>query len=87
MFGKHDWELQIYTLDKGGFVQAFDILNHNLLIAKLGAYGFGYAFGREFKEIKHTLYSDFEKVKKWIYENYMVLNQGKCHFMCVVFLI
>ena len=24
---------------------------------------------------------DFEKVTKWFYENYMVSNQGKCHFM------
>ena len=37
------------TLDKGGYVcaifmdlsKAFDTLNHNLIIAKLGAYGFG----------------------------------------------
>ena len=24
---------------------------------------------------------DFEKVTKWFYQNYLVLNQGKCHFM------
>ena len=24
---------------------------------------------------------DFEKVTKWFYQNYLVLSQGKCHFM------
>ena len=26
---------------------------------------------------------DFEIVTKWFYENYMVLNSRKCHFMCL----
>ena len=30
-----------------------------------------------------NLKEDFEIVTKWFYENYMVLNSGKCHFMCL----
>ena len=25
----------------------------------------------------------WKKLTKWFYENYMVLNSGKCHFMCL----
>ena len=25
---------------------------------------------------------DFEVVTKWFYKNHVVLNSGKCHFMC-----
>ena len=30
-----------------------------------------------------NLKEDFEIVAKWFYENYMVLNSRKCHFMCL----
>ena len=149
------------TLDKGGYVcaifmdlsKAFDTLNHNLIIAKLGAYGFDekalnymksyldnrkqrvrvnsqfsswqeiiagvpqgsilgpllfniflndlflfvsnsklsnyaddntlYTTGSNLNEAKEVLLNDFKVVTEWFYENYMVLNEGKCHFMCI----
>ena len=33
--------------------------------------------------IKSTLSSDFMKVVGWFLENYMILNLGKCYFMCI----
>ena len=150
------------TLDKGGFVcamfmdlsKAFDTMNHDLLIAKLGAYGFQkdgpsfmksyltkrrlrlrvnsnfsaweriisgvpqgsilgplrfsillndpflfvensdlsnyaddntlYSCGNNLEGVKQTLRGDFEIIKKGFYEKFMVLNSGKCHFMCLV---
>ena len=32
-------------------------------------------------QVKQTLRQNFEIVTKWFYENYMVLNSGKCYFM------
>ena len=32
---------------------------------------------------KVTLRQDFEIVTKWFYENYIILNSGKCHFTCL----
>ena len=154
------------TLDKGeyiynfgyicniyGFVNTFDALNHNLLTAKLRAYGFDtkalyyiksyldnrkqrvrvdnnfsswqeiiagvlqdsilesllfnifvndlflfvsssnlsnyaddntlYTSGYNLKEVKEVLLNDLNKVTEWFFENYMVLNTRKCHFMCL----
>ena len=42
-----------------------------------------YASGQKLEEIKQIIHYDFEKVAKWFYESYMMLNQGKCHFMCL----
>ena len=33
--------------------------------------------------MKTLVSQDFEIVTQWFYENYMVLNSGKCHFMCI----
>ena len=149
------------VLDKGGYIcaifmdlsKAFDTLNHNLLIAKLGANGFEtdalrymksyltnrkqrvrvnkmfsewkrittgmpqgsilgpllfniflndlllfisssslsnyaddntlYTFRDNLKKIKDNLRNSFDMVHQWFYENCMVLNAGKCHFMCL----
>ena len=30
-----------------------------------------------------VLVMTWKKLTKWFYENYMVLNSGKCHFMCL----
>ena len=42
-----------------------------------------YTFGDNLKKIKDNLRSSFDTVHQWFYENYMVLNAGKCHFMCL----
>ena len=35
------------------------------------------------EEVKQTLRGDFQFVTKWFYENYIVLNSGKIHFVCL----
>ena len=42
-----------------------------------------YSCGNNLEEVKQTLRGDFQIVTKWFYQNYMVLNSGKCHFMCL----
>ena len=37
--------------------------------------------GNNLEVVKQTLSEDFQIVTKWCYENYMVLNSGKCYFM------
>ena len=40
-----------------------------------------YSFGDNLKKIKDNLQNSFDRVHQWFYENYMVFNTGKCHFM------
>ena len=41
-------------------------------------------FGDNLKKIKNNLRNSFDSLYQWFYmENYMVLNAGKCHFMCL----
>ena len=35
------------------------------------------------EETKRALAKDFQTVSNWFYENYMILNTGKCHYMCM----
>ena len=42
-----------------------------------------YTFRDNLKNIKDILRNSFDTVHQWFYENYMVLNAGKCHFMCL----
>ena len=42
-----------------------------------------YSFWDNLKKIKDNLWNSFDTVHQWFYENYMVLNAGKCHFMCL----
>ena len=41
-----------------------------------------YTFGDNLKKIKDNLRNSFDNVHQWFFENYMVFNAGKCHFMC-----
>ena len=27
--------------------------------------------------------TDFRTIKNWFFENYMILNSEKCHYMCI----
>ena len=42
-----------------------------------------FATGTDIQLINEMLLSDFMAVKNWFYENVMILNPGKCHFMSV----
>ena len=42
-----------------------------------------YTFGDNLGKIKDNLRNSFDTVHQWFYENYMVLNAGKCHFICL----
>ena len=35
------------------------------------------------EETKRALVKDFQTVINWFYENYMILNTEKCHYMCM----
>ena len=39
--------------------------------------------GEDKELIKFMLSSDFMTVEDWFFENYMILNPGKCYFMCI----
>ena len=39
--------------------------------------------GEDKKFIKSMLSSDFIIVENWFFENFMILNLGKCCFMCI----
>ena len=42
-----------------------------------------YSIGKDCDIIKNLLRKDFMALAKWFFENYMVLNQKKCHYMCI----
>ena len=37
----------------------------------------------DLEKVKQTIRQDSQIITKWFYENYMVLNSEKCHFMCL----
>ena len=39
--------------------------------------------GKNKDQVKTFLSSDFKIIKNWFYENLMVLNPEKSHFMCI----
>ena len=42
-----------------------------------------YTFGDNLKKIMDNLRNSFDTVNQWFHKNYVVLNAGKCHFMCL----
>ena len=42
-----------------------------------------YAIGNDKEETKRALVKDYQRVISWFYENYMILNTEKCHYMCM----
>ena len=42
-----------------------------------------YSIEDNFKEVKTVLKKDFEILQGWFYENHMVLNPGKCHYLII----
>ena len=42
-----------------------------------------YAISKDLHVVKSNLQVNFAIMQKWFYENYMVLNSGKCHFMLI----
>ena len=42
-----------------------------------------YNVGFNTDTVIHTLSLDFQILKEWFFDNYMVLIPGKCHFMCI----
>ena len=42
-----------------------------------------FAIGKNKEGIKSLLLLDFETANKWFYENFMILNPEKSHFMCL----
>ena len=42
-----------------------------------------YTSGDNLKEIKEVLLNDLNIVIEWFFKNYIVVNAGKCNFMCL----
>ena len=42
-----------------------------------------FVIGKNKEDIKSLLLLDFEIVNNWFYENFMILNRGKSHYMCL----
>ena len=38
---------------------------------------------KDLELVKSVLVNDFRAVKEWFYENFMILNPNKCHYMCI----
>ena len=71
-----NWKTKLNMGHKVGVIymdlsKAFDSLNYELLIPKVKCYGLD----------KHAVESFRNYLLNWFYDNYMVLNSGKSHFM------
>ena len=42
-----------------------------------------YIIGKDHDIIKNLLRKDFWALTEWFFEDYMVLNQTKCNYMCI----
>ena len=42
-----------------------------------------YSISNDKEKTKRAFIKDFQTVINWFYENYVILNAGKCHYMCM----
>ena len=42
-----------------------------------------YIIGKDCDKIQNLLEKDFRVLTEWFFENYMVLSQKNCHYMCI----
>ena len=42
-----------------------------------------FSIRKDINKVKDTFAENFRIVPNWFYENFMVLNSKKCHFMCI----
>ena len=61
----------MFINDLAFFIQ-YSADNNNLVVT-----------GKNKEDIKSLLSLDFEIVNNWFYENFMILNPGKSHYMCL----
>ena len=66
----------------------FNIILNNIFFflkdANVGSYADDstlYAYNKNLESVICSLREDFSILSNWFYDNYMVLNPGKCHFM------
>ena len=67
---------KMFSNDLFSFIENSDLssyVNGNML----------YSCGNNSEQVKQLLRGDFQIVTVWFYENYMILNLVKCHFMCL----
>ena len=43
-----------------------------------------FATGNDIQLISQMILSDFRTINNWIYENFLILNPGKCHFISII---
>ena len=65
------------------FLNYLFIFVSNLSLSKHADDNTLYTFGNNLKKKKDDLEKSFDTVHQWFYEDYLVLNAGKCHFMCL----
>ena len=85
-----DWRENIAGVPQGSILGPllFNIFLNDIFFflkdANLGSYGDDstlYAYNKNLETVICDLRQEFSILSNWFYDNYMVLNPGKCHFM------
>ena len=79
------WEITISGVPQDPIVAQllFNIFLNNLVLFVENSGLSNYADGNTLHSCGNNLNSKFSNTHKTVYENYMELNSGKCHFMCL----
>ena len=65
------------------FINHLILFLYTTVLSNYADYSNIYAIGNNKEETKRALVKDFQTVINWFYENYTILNTGKCHYMCM----